>query len=91
MKRAIAAQMVMLFNVVVATAVPFLQNNFKQLFNNSLCSYTDCVFESAMNSTLITFINCTFSKIIMTVFILIKHYTTSMANVLVSNTLTLWH
>lgn len=50
--------------VAIAAGVVAFQNNFKKLFNNSLCSYMDSVlhFESAMNSTLITFINYTFSK-----------------------------
>lgn len=47
-----------------AVGVVAAQNNFKKLFNNSLCSYMDSVlhFESAMNSTLITFINYTENK-----------------------------
>lgn len=66
----------------ITVKVVAFQNNFKKLFNNSLCSYMDSVLHiaSAMNSTLITFINYTLkkkNKIIMTVFILIKHYTRS--------------
>lgn len=71
--------------VVVVVFFETISNNF------SIIVYVliRILLESAMNSTLITFINCTFSKIIMTVFILIKHYTSSMRHELAS--LTLWH
>lgn len=63
----------------IASAVVVPQNNFKQLFNNSLWSYRDSV-RKRNEFDFDNFYKLHFFKIIMTVFILIKHYTFDDAN-----------